>query len=37
MSSTLRNAWNELRWMTTIQLARDGLLEHALIAMLGAK
>lgn len=37
MTNPLRRAWDELRWMTTIQLARDGLLEHALIAMLGAK
>ena len=37
MTGPLRRAWNELRWMTTIQLARDGLLEHALISMLGAK
>lgn len=37
MTGPLRRAWDELRWMTTIQLARDGLLEHALRAMLGAK
>ena len=37
MMNGLQYAWEELRWMTTIQMARDGLLEHALISMLGAK
>ena len=37
MGAPLRRAWNELRFLTTIQMARDGLLEHALISMLGAK
>ena len=37
MGGPLRRAWDELRYLTTIQMARDGLLEHALISMLGAK
>lgn len=37
MLNGLRYAWEELRFLTTIQMARDGLLEHALVSMLGAK
>ncbi|PQV64790.1 type II restriction enzyme [Abditibacterium utsteinense] len=37
MQPVLKRAFQEIRFVSTIQLARDGLLEHALRSMLGPK